>query len=99
MDISDGGDLSCIDGPLLVLVRDDSGDSGHAVAWFTKFIRRLSDKSEFWAAVTRPEHHPDLVADRLPAVVHLFAGRIVARCDGIDELREFVEDFVEGNRR
>ena len=99
MDISDGGDLSYIDGPMLVLVRGDDQDSEAAVAWFVRFVRKLGDRSEFWAAVTRPTAHPELAGDAVPSVVHLFAGRIVARCDGIGDLREFVEDFVVGNRR
>lgn len=93
-----GDDLSSIDGPLLVLLRGPDVVSDAAATWFVRRIRRLSDRSEFWAAIAHAGCPHGLTSAVLPAAIHLFGGRIVARCDGIDEIQEFVEDFITGNR-
>jgi len=97
--LTPGDDLTRIDGPLLVLLCGVDPLSYAAKVWFVRRIRQLSDRSEFWAAVARTEDFPALASDSGPAVVHLFSGRIASRCDGLDDMEEFVEDFINGNRR
>jgi hypothetical protein len=99
-DLSPDEGIACVEGHLLVLLKEDDQLSSAVADLLERRVAQLDDTSEFLLAAASAELFPDLRAraQDFPALFHFLDGKSRSTHHGADDCVEFFEEFVIANR-